>query len=231
MLHLLPTDTRDGPANLAADDVLLDHAAAGRLSLRFYTWNRPTVSLGYFQPGLPWVRRATGGHLILHGDADLTYSLAVPAGVPLPGGETVWPCAVHRRIAAVLKGWGVPARLVVCGEEKTLGPVLCFERHTPGDVVVNGAKVVGTAQRKRRGAVLQHGTIRLAASRLLPQLPGVAEAAGVTIDPDRLAAAVADDLARTLGSPIAPTAWTADDETRIAAAAAQYAAAEWNEKR
>src|SRR2546423_14521737 len=72
-VRLLPFDTRPGPAALAADEVLLEHAAAGGVaSLRFYQWAEPTLSLGYFQSaadrladplvaGLPFVRRASGG--------------------------------------------------------------------------------------------------------------------------------------------------------------------------
>lgn len=239
MLHVFPLETRSGPANMAADDVLLDHAVVGRMSLRFYRWDRPTLSLGYFQPAtdrrdfpaLPWLRRATGGHAILHGDGDLTYSLALPAGVPLPDGETVWTCAVHRRIRAALKRWEVTSQIVVCGEEQTLGPVLCFERHTAGDVVANGVKVVGSAQRKRRGAILQHGTIRLAASALLPQLPGLKELTGTAIPPVAFADALTEELAEVLHRRHEPATWTADDERQIAALASEYAAVEWNEKR
>jgi len=65
--RLLPHVAADGPHNMAADEVLLESAAAGVASLRFYDWSEPTVSLGYFQPrgarlaGLPYVRRPSGG--------------------------------------------------------------------------------------------------------------------------------------------------------------------------
>jgi lipoate-protein ligase A len=239
VLRVHPLETRSGPANLAADDVLLDRAAAGELGLRFYHWDRPTLSLGYFQPAaermilpdLPWVRRATGGHTILHGDGDLTYSLAIPAGVPLPDGETVWGCAVHHRIQAVVKRLGVAARPVVCGEEKTLGPVLCFQRHTPGDLVIDGVKVVGSAQRKRRGAILQHGTIRLRGSELVPQLPGVRELAGVVVSADEMVTGLTGELCRVLNRTAEPATWANEDERRIAEVERQYRSSEWNEKR
>src|SRR5579883_1329975 len=142
-VRLYPFDTRSGPANLAADEVLLDDAAAGVASLRFYLWDRPTLSLGYFQPAadrlrdprladLPWVRRASGGAAIVHGDGDLTYCLTLPPGKPWQGGES-WLCRFHHLLAAVLGGLGAPVTTVVCGRERKLGPVLCFLHQTPAD--------------------------------------------------------------------------------------------------
>src|SRR2546423_12674170 len=98
-VRLLPFDTRPGPAALAADEVLLEHAAAGGVaSLRFYQWAEPTLSLGYFQPaadrfadplvaGLPFVRRASGGAGIGYGRGELTYTPHPPPRPARRGGE------------------------------------------------------------------------------------------------------------------------------------------------
>lgn len=241
-VRLYPLDTRSGPANLAADEVLLEDAAAGAASLRFYLWDRPTLSLGYFQPAadrladplladLPVVRRASGGAAIVHGDGDLTYCLALPPGKPWQDG-TSWLCRFHHLLEAILRGRGVPAEPVVCGAEKKLGPVLCFLHQTPADLVVAGSKVVGSAQRKLRGALLQHGTVRLRTSRFAPRLLGVRELAGVEFPADDLATAAGQALATTTRWDLAPAAWSPADEGRIArTAAGKYESSEWTGKR
>src|SRR5205823_2015987 len=87
-VRLLPDGVGDGPTNMALDEALLATAVAGEASLRFYGWGEPTLSLGYFQPsaparamfpGLPWLRRATGGAALVH-HHELTYALALPVG-------------------------------------------------------------------------------------------------------------------------------------------------------
>lgn len=241
-VRLLPFETLPGPANMAADEAMLDRAAAGEASLRFYQWSEPTLSLGYFQPAadrladpklaaLPWVRRASGGAAIVHGDGDLTYALALPPGKPWQGGES-WVCRFHHLIRDEFNASAADARMVVCGEEAKLGPTLCFLDHTPGDVRVGGVKVVGSAQRKLKGAVLQHGSIRLRASRAAPQLPGAAELARVSGEVRRLADVLAARFAAATGWAVEPGAWSAAERGRIAElAAGRYASVEWNEKR
>src|SRR5260370_36579427 len=91
-IRFIPFANADGPHNMAADEVLLESAAKGIGSLRFYGWNNPTLSLGYFQPErlrlsdpslavLPYVRRASGGAPLGHYHGN-TYSLALPGGSP-----------------------------------------------------------------------------------------------------------------------------------------------------
>src|SRR4051794_30663710 len=88
-LRLIVDPPLEGPMNMAIDEALLNSAATGGIAtLRLYQWNKPTLSLGYFQraaeremhpPSLacPLVRRASGGGAILH-DRELTYSIAIP---------------------------------------------------------------------------------------------------------------------------------------------------------
>ena len=240
--RLLPTADRPGTANMAADEALLRSALDhGTASLRFYTWTVPTLSLGYFQPhadrlgdpllkGVAWVRRPTGGAAILH-HHEITYSLALPAGPPWHTAES-WLCRMHHAVAAALKGFGVEARAVVCGEERKLGPFLCFLHQTPGDLLVGGKKVVGSAQRRPHGATMQHGSLLLRQSPHTPSLPGVAELAGVAIDGPDLASAIVAELGRATGWTFEPDDWT-DAERRAAAELERdkYAAPAWNEKR
>lgn len=241
-LSLLPFTSADGPSHMAADDVMLDRAAAGRAALRFYTWAGPTLSLGYFQPAavraevpgldrLPWVRRATGGAGIVH-HHELTYALALPAGKEWqPGGS--WICRFHYLVRDVLAEAGVASSVVVCGEERKLGEVLCFLDQTPGDLLVNGSKVAGSAQRKRRAALLQHGSILLRRSEYAPQLPGIDDAAGREVfAAERLADRLAAKLGAGTGWEVEPGEWAADERDRVGQVRAEvYANSAWNEKR
>ena len=243
-IRLLPFAAASGADNMARDEALL-HAASDRgvASLRFYTWTEPTLSLGYFQPSadrltdtalsqMAWIRRATGGAAIVHDPAhEITYSLALPPGDEWqPRGEQ-WICRMHYVVRDVLKSLGVPARSVVCGEEQKLGPVLCFRHHTPGDLTVDGHKVAGSAQRKWKGAMLQHGSILFSRSPLAESLPGIAELSGVTIT-KAIREPILAEFAKQTGWTLEPGDWTADelaDAGRIAAE--KFASPEWNEKR
>jgi lipoyl(octanoyl) transferase len=233
---------RTGPANMAADEALLRSALdRGIASLRFYTWSEPTLSLGYFQPhadrsndpllaGAAWVRRPTGGAAILH-HHEITYGLALPAGRPWHSAES-WLCRFHHAVAAALLGFGVEARAVACGEEQKLGPVLCFLHQTPGDLLVNGKKVVGSAQRRPHGATMQHGSLLLRQSPHAPALPGMAELAGVGIGGSELADAIVAELTRATGWTFEAGDWTeAERRAAVELERDKYATAAWNEKR
>lgn len=240
-VRLLPFAPADGPTNMAADESLLETAAeAGTASLRFYTWTEPTLSLGYFQPAgvvhsfherIPWVRRATGGAAILH-HHELTYALALPAGRQWAARES-WVCRFHHLLRDVLADSGVRAHVVLCGEEKKLGEVLCFLHQTPGDLLIGGSKVAGSAQRKRKGALLQHGSLLLSRSEFAPQLPGINDAAGRELfTSGQLAELLADRFAADTGWEVVPGGWTDEETSRTAALRAErYAADEWNAKR
>lgn len=170
---------------MAVDEFLLERAIApGELSIRIYCWESPTVSLGYFQDseaflaggnfdGLAAVRRLSGGGAILH-DREITYSIAVPAGHPL----TVDPVRLyeeaHAAIQTVLQLQGVEVSPRGEAVSLTEEPFLCFSRGDRNDLVLSGVKVAGSAQRRRKGAVLQHGSILLEASPHAPELPGIA---------------------------------------------------------
>lgn len=238
-LRVLPFAEADGATNMAADEVLLESAVAGTASLRFYTWSEPTLSLGYFQPAalredaplnrLAWVRRATGGGAIVH-HHELTYALALPAASPWHGPEP-WICRFHHLLQPVLARNGLATHAVLCGEEKTLGPGLCFLHQTPGDLLFNGSKVVGSAQRKMRGALVQHGSVLLRRSEFAPMLPGLNEA-GAAHAADRLAEQILVHFAEATGWFVEPGDWTQAERDRISALrAVKYAHLDWNAKR
>jgi lipoate-protein ligase A len=240
--RLLPTTAASGPWNMAADEALQRSAVdRGVATLRFYTWAQPTLSLGYFQahadrrtdPHLAtvaWVRRHTGGAAILH-HHEITYALALPAGSPWHTAES-WLCRFHHAVAAALKTFGARTRAVVCGEDKKLGPFLCFQHQTPGDLLAEGHKVVGSAQRRPHGAMMQHGSILLRRSPHAPVLPGLADLTGVTIDGDSLVGGIVAELKAETGWAFEPAGWTAE-ELGLAAEIerGKYGSAAWNEKR
>src|SRR3989475_5172238 len=172
--RLLVAAPAGGAWNMAVDEVLLDGVAAGATppTLRFYAWTPPCLSLGYFQPfdvvdldgcralGVEVVRRPTGGRAILH-DRELTYSVALPASL-LGHDGGVLP-SYHRLSLALQEGLrrlGVPAALAPESPTGSVehGPV-CFDRPSAHEILLHGRKLVGSAQMRRGGGLLQHGSI------------------------------------------------------------------------
>jgi len=241
-VRFLPPETADGPTNMAADEVMLEGAVAGTASLRFYQWAIPTLSLGYFQPesarradprlsALPYVRRASGGATLVH-HHELTYALALPAGFKWQPKGASWICRMHDAISAALASLGVAAMAVGCGDERKLGETLCFQHQTAGDLLVSGHKVVGSAQRKRRGAQMQHGAILLAQSPHAPDLLGLAELTERKLTFEAVRVAVLRAVAAKTGWSVREHKWTSAERTRTRALAAEkYGSASWNEKR
>lgn len=189
---VLPRSVADGPANMALDEAMLEAAARGESAyLRCYRWSVPTLSLGYFQRiadvrsdplwrGRPVVRRPTGGGAIWH-HHELTYAIAVPPSSPLVRPNTALYRAVHAAIAGLLVELGIPARRRGETEAARVNEaeraLLCFTGRDPEDIVGMGHKLVGSAQRRRGGAVLQHGSVLLARSPVVPELLGVGDVA------------------------------------------------------
>jgi lipoate-protein ligase A len=241
-LRLLPHADAPGAWNMAADEALLGSTAAGVASLRFYGWRAPTVSLGYFQhaadrladpllAGLDFVRRLSGGGALVH-HHEVTYGLALPAGEPWQRRGEPWPRRLHLLLREALAGLGVAVESCPPDGERGRGDFLCFRHVTPDDLLVGPHKVVGSAQRRPGGALLQHGGILLARSPHTPGLPGIAELTGRRLTPGDVSAALAEQFARALGWAVEPGDWTAAESARTAELAeTRYGAAAWNEKR
>jgi lipoyl(octanoyl) transferase len=240
--RVLPYAEADGPGNMAADESLLETAANGGASLRFYGWTSPTLSLGYFQSTavrrtdplleqLPFVRRPTGGDALVH-HHELTYALALPAGPPWQKRGESWIQRMHGIIRAALKRLGVSLTFCGSGKETKLGPVLCFLHQTPCDLLLASHKVVGSAQRKARGALLQHGAILLAQSPHTPSLPGLRELAGFKQSREVLIQALLNEFSRDTGWSLTHANWAPEERHRADALAGEkYASVKWNEKR
>ncbi len=172
-LDVIFDGAHDGITNMALDERLF-HTVT-KPTLRFYTWSEPTVSIGYFSRlddaltmarGLPIVRRGTGGGLVFHGTGeDLTYSLSIPQ-TELPLSSTHIYRSVHAALIIALDEIGVNGcRLQEAGTSP--GPT-CFQNPVRDDVVREGRKIAGAAQRRTRRGILHQGSILGPENLLVP---------------------------------------------------------------
>ena len=167
--------------NMSIDESILFAHSAGKVppTLRFYGWQPAAVSLGYFQRAMPEidmercrehnidvVRRLTGGRAVLH-DAELTYSIVVKENYPLiPPTITASYRYFSNGLLAGLEVLGIPAKMTVpvaaYGQRKKQpGSAACFDAPSHYEVTVEGRKLVGSAQVRKNGVILQHGSILL----------------------------------------------------------------------
>ncbi len=253
-----------GARNMAVDEAIMDAAREGRITLRFYAWSPPCLSLGRHQPargrydleaarerGIDVVRRPTGGRAIYH-HRELTYAVAAPAG--LWGGLR----SAYRRInRALLRGLSrLGAEVAEAGRDARVpGPSsrACFRDPLPGEIVAGGRKLVGSAQWRDRGALLQHGSILLhdeqemaerlrldgasrkpAAGRPPAETePAGGPSAGLSdlLDevppPDRLAQALRPGFRDVLGLPVRDGRLSAAEVERAEALEARYRGDDW----
>jgi len=204
----------------------------------------------------PAVRRLTGGGAILH-DAELTYSLVLPSRHPLLARRNCLYATVHRCLVQALGELGVAAAMWTCTSEENckphisnpkskiqnskaqIGPhhappaaFLCFHRRAAGDVLVGRDKVAGSAQRRRRGAVLQHGSLLVRRSAAAPQLPGLEDLAGRPIPRQTIQGVWLHRLAGELGFRWIEGRLSQRNGRRAAALVrTRYARAPWTENR
>jgi lipoate-protein ligase A len=180
----LVSGAASGVDNMAVDEALLDRARrTGECVVRLYEWSRPTLSLGRNQTArghydlslareleVDIVRRPTGGRAVLH-HRELTYSVTAPS--TRFGSLKESYARVNRLLLAALRRLGVGAS-VARSTGHAAGPGLspCFDTPSEGELVLDGRKLVGSAQWRDEGAFLQHGSILVdddqeLASRLL----------------------------------------------------------------
>jgi lipoate-protein ligase A len=173
---LLEHEPRVGAWNMALDEAIMDAVAEGAAppTLRFYQWAPPCLSLGRRQPlagvdiaqlradGCEAVRRATGGWSILHTD-ELTYSVALTPDDPRANGPIL---DAYRKLSA-----GLVAGLALLGVDAAMTPAsasgthnltaACFEVPSAYEITARGRKLIGSAQARPNGRVLQHGSLPL----------------------------------------------------------------------
>lgn len=223
--RVLPFSLGAGPDNMAWDETLLETAETGSAVFRTYGWSRPTLSLGYFQRladaesdprwrDAPVVRRPTGGGALWH-DRELTYALALPRSHPLSRRHVDLYEAVHEAIASGLRAIHLTAARRGTTEPSSQRPFLCFLDCDASDVIVGPSKVVGSAQRRRSGAILQHGSLLLARSPRTPELPGLEEL-GLSRAQDVLGPGRIGDLILTACGLTAQEGLPTDEERRRA---------------
>jgi lipoate-protein ligase A len=173
---IVELEPRSGAENMALDEVLMDAVAAGEAppTLRFYQWSPPCLSLGKRQPlsgvrlarcgrdGVDVVRRATGGLAILHTD-ELTYSVVTRPDDPRAAGAILDAYrSLSQGLLAGLHQLGVPATMTPVAPAGTHNATAaCFEAPSAYEITVGTQKLIGSAQARPRGRVLQHGSLPL----------------------------------------------------------------------
>ena len=174
--RLLLTPPAHGAWNMAVDEAILEHVGRRESlpTLRLYDWQPACLSLGYAQPyaavdetrlkerGWEVVRRPTGGRAILHTD-ELTYSVTAPTDEPSVAGSVL---ESYNRLAvallAAVHSLGLPVEMKEGSSpnHETPNPV-CFEVSSAYEITVQGKKLIGSAQARRKEGVLQHGSLPL----------------------------------------------------------------------
>jgi len=165
-----------GAENMARDRELLDELVRGDrpATLRFYGWNPACISLGLGQrdevldmeavraAGLDVVRRPTGGQALLH-DRELTYSVVASQQDPAVGGTLMQSYhAISEALLAGLRDLGVSGEGAACEPRPASGLTpICFASASAEEVLVEGRKLIASAQWRSRGAFLQHGSLLL----------------------------------------------------------------------
>jgi len=256
---------------MAVDEAIAAAVARGDRppTLRLYGWRPPAVSLGYFQPldegidiaainarGWDLVRRPTGGRAILHAD-ELTYSVCARQDAIRGGHSTM---ESYREISR-----GIIAGLELLGGQVTLGDgagahssapaegaarPICFAKTARCDLQAEGRKVVGSAQVRREGGILQHGSIpiaidlaeqtavmpggdrRVASQVLAGAAMSVSELLGRDVSYEELADAVARGFAEALGVALREGELSAEERaTADCLRADKYSTREWTRER
>jgi lipoate-protein ligase A len=175
---------------------------------------------------------------------ELTYSLVLPEGHPLAGDTQSLYNAAHRAIVALLESKfdAGAGQLSLCEPAGKLPrreePFLCFLRRARGDILFRSAatgadhKIVGSAQRRTQGVVLQHGSILLGASPAAPELAGLGELSGAELRPELLAAELPGRFSTALGLNFKPSDLTPNCRQKAAELVeSKYACGRWTARR
>ena len=275
--RLLHTPFTDGPRNMAIDEAILLSVAAGSApgspasTLRFFGWTPPCLSLGYAPPsheadrdrlralGMDLVRRPTGGRAILHTD-ELTYAVIAPMDEPrVVGGVVESYQHLSAGLTSGLQRLGLTVRADKAYIAAEAGPVkgpVCFEVPSNYEITVGLGerphKLLGSAQVRKQGVVLQHGTLPLtgdiarsvevlvfeseaarqtAAARVAQRATTLGAVLGRVVSWDEAAAALAAGFSEALNLTLVPGPLT-DAEATLAGQlyAEKYATDAWNDR-
>jgi lipoate---protein ligase len=247
-LQLFETQAGEPAWNMALDEAILEEAAAGRLrpALRFYTWTPPAVTLGFSQDaaietdleacraaGVTVVRRITGGGAVFH-ENEITYSIVIPTAAA-PG--------------AIVESYKLICGAVAAGLNFLKNG---FEFSPINDIIYHEKKVSGSAQVRRGGQLLQHGTVLLepdiermftllrvpedkfrkhGLERARMRVGGLGEAVGRRVSPDETADAIVKGLGRVFGMDTAPSPIPANVIETARRLEPRYRSDAWNMRR
>ncbi|MDI6893413.1 MAG: biotin/lipoate A/B protein ligase family protein [Bacillota bacterium] len=172
--RLIRDGYHDGATNMATDEAIMLAHGRGRVppTLRLYGWRPPALSLGYAQKverevdlegcrraGVDVVRRPTGGRAVLH-DREVTYSVVISTAL-LPGSVVETYRCLSAGLVEGLRLLGLQAEVQEGPPRAGLRSAACFDTPSWYELVVEGRKVVGSAQVRRQGVLLQHGSVPL----------------------------------------------------------------------
>ncbi len=235
-----------GAWNMAVDEAILRSIAAGEAppTLRLYAWAPPAMTLGRGQPladadqaalqaaGYGLVRRPTGGRAVLHTD-EITYMAAAPEDEPrFTGGIVNSYRGISRAIVNALERLGLTeVRADHHAENRGFKGAVCFEMPSDYEITVAGRKLVGSAQMRIKGGILQHGTLPLtgdiarvglylverpAPERIRARALTLHDALGEPVGWETAAEALRAAFAATLNLELRPGALSAAEMARIA---------------
>lgn len=213
-IRWLPLTEADPVANQSLDEALL--RARSHPTLRFYRWNPPGLSLGYFQraveleprdalPDHRLVRRTTGGKAIFHDRTELTFAWVYPE-TWLPGSVPSSYDVVHAMLRAAARACFVElenrgAHSPIASD--VAGSPWCFHDSSERCQILRGRKVIGTAQRRIDQWVLHHGSILLEEARPTKGTGGLRDVRP-TLSFDELEAAIVTAFADGFSASIVP---------------------------
>ncbi len=255
MFRLIDTPPAPGAYNMAVDEALMQSVREGAGPvLRFYRWQPGCLSLGRNQPavgiydperiadlGIDVVRRPTGGRAVLH-RRELTYSVVVAEGVL--GGLRESYLRINRALAAGLRRLGVTVDVMM--ESDSAAPVPsaepCFRDPVVGEVVAGGRKLIGSAQVREGGVMLQHGSLLLHDDQAVLASIGLNPAAALTppgapatlsdfLDPlpdwEALTSALIAGWSSEFGAEPRPDALSAGESARVPGLLRKHQDLEW----
>lgn len=259
MIRCVVHGASSGARNMAVDEALMDAAREGAVTVRFYRWSPPCLSLGRNQDargrydrdaarerGIEVVRRPTGGRAIYH-HRELTYAVTAPAD--RWGGLREAYRRVNRALLRGLARLGAEVREAERAA-RAPGPSsrACFRDPLPGEIVAAGRKLVGSAQWRDRGALLQHGSILLHDDqrvveelRLSGEAPDGGDGTGIAAGlsdlleglptTGRLVEALRAGFREVLDAPVREGGLSEAEETRAEALEARYRRDDWTWRR
>ena len=252
--HFFETAPADGPHNMGLDEALMRRARiTGEGVFRIYGWSSRTLSLGRNQRargcyddaaarriGVSFVRRPTGGRALLH-HREVTYSATLPVSDPTDAARAY--DFINEVLLGGLTAMGVRAARAPAGSAMPPGLRPCFDVPAEREIVVGGRKLVGSAQWRRGGALLQHGSILIADDQALigqllvaptavtPAAATLTEALGHAPETSDVAARIRAALEQQVGRTVTPLAADAIAPAEIDARRREYADDSWTWRR